>query len=114
MCYAVRNGHLPWQLQRLFKFRLLNEDGAFVQYWLALALTTIPQTSGKLDPVSKFVLVRKALAAVAFQDFSLGNIVGCTHIIPAIATSSKTAAGWIEQWIFNSTIDQTTWNDVYN
>jgi len=43
-CYGALNGRLPWQLQRLFKIKLLNEDGAFVEYWLALALTTIPET----------------------------------------------------------------------
>jgi len=29
-CYGALNGRLPWQLQRLFKIKLLNEDGAFV------------------------------------------------------------------------------------
>jgi len=42
MCYGARNGRLLWQLQRLFKIKLQNEDGAFVEYWLILALTTIP------------------------------------------------------------------------
>jgi hypothetical protein len=42
-------------------------DGAFVEYWLALALTTIPANSGDLDSISKFVNVRKALAVVALQ-----------------------------------------------
>jgi hypothetical protein len=87
------NGRLPWQLQRLFKIQLLNEDGAFVDYWLALALTTIPENSGNLYPVSKFVQVRKAPAAVALEDFRVGNIVGCAHVIPEIATSSKTGDG---------------------
>jgi len=63
-CYGALNGRLPCQLQRLFKIKLLNEDGAFVEYWLALALTTIPENLGNLDPVSKFVQVRKAPAAV--------------------------------------------------
>jgi len=57
-CYGALNGRLPWQLQQLFKIQLLNEDGAFVEYWLALALTTIPENSGNLDPVSTFVQVR--------------------------------------------------------
>jgi len=70
-----------WQLQRLFKIKLQNEDGAFVEYWLALVLTTIPENSGNLDPVSKFVQLRKAPAAVALQVFSVGNIVGCAHVI---------------------------------
>jgi len=50
-CYGVLNGHLPWPLQRLFKIKLQNEDRAFVEYWLALALTTIPENSGNLDPI---------------------------------------------------------------
>jgi len=113
-CYGALNGRLPWQLQRLFKIKLQNEDGAFVEYWLALALTTIPENSGNLDPVSKFVQVRKAQAAVALQVFSMGNIIGCVHVIPEIATSSKTGDGWNEGWIVNSHIDLATWNDVYN
>jgi len=74
--YGALNGYFPWLLQRLFKIKLLNEDGAFVEYWLALALTRIPENSGNLDPVSKSVQVRKALAAVDLQDFSMGNIIG--------------------------------------
>jgi hypothetical protein len=64
-CYGALNGRRPWQLQQLFKMKLQNEDGAFDEYWLALALTTIPESSGNLDLVSKFVQVRKAPAAVA-------------------------------------------------
>jgi len=73
--------------------KLLNEDGAFVEYLLALALTTIPENSGNFDPVSKFVQVRKPPAAVALQVFSLGNRVGCADVIPEIATSSKAGDG---------------------
>jgi len=113
-CYGALNGRLPWQLQRLFKIKLQNEDGAFVEYWLALALTAIPENSGNLDPVSKFVQVRKAPAAVALQVFSVGNNVGCARVIPEIATSTKTGDGRNERWIVNSHIDLTTWNDVYN
>jgi len=40
-CYGVLNGHLPWQLQRLFKIKLLKEAAAFNEYWLDQALTTI-------------------------------------------------------------------------
>jgi len=108
------NGRHPWQLQRLFKIKLQNEDGAFVEYWIALAVTRIPENSGNLDPVSKFVQVRRALAAVALQVFSVGNIVSCAHIIPEIATGSKTGDGQNERWIVNSHIDLVTWNDVYN
>jgi len=71
-------------------------------------LTTIPENSGNLDPVSKFVQVRKALAAVALQVFSMGNIVGCEYVIPEIATSSKTGDRRNEGWIVNSHIDLAT------
>ena len=94
--------------------KLLNEDGAFVEYWLALVLTPIPENSGNLDPVSKFVQVRKAPAGVAWQVFSMGNIVGCAHVIPEIATSSTTGDGRNERWIVNSHIDLATCNDVYD
>jgi hypothetical protein len=70
--------------------KLQNEDGAFVEYWSALVLTTLLENSGNLDPVSKIVQVRKAPASIALQVFSMGNIVGCAHIIPEIATSSNT------------------------
>jgi hypothetical protein len=42
------------------KFKLLNEDRAFVEYWFALALRTKPENLGYLDPVWKFVKGRKA------------------------------------------------------
>jgi len=113
-CYSVLNGRLPWQLQWLFKINLQNKDGAFVEYWLALSLTTIAETSGNLDPVSKFLQVRQAPAAVALLVFSVGNIIGCMHLIPEIATSSKTGDGQNERWIVNSHIDLATWIDVYN
>jgi hypothetical protein len=79
-----------------------------------MALTTVPENSGNLDLVLKFVQVSKALAAIALQVFSMGNIVGCMHAIPAIATSSKAGDGWNQQLIVNSHIYLVTWNDVYN
>ena len=85
------NGRLPWLLQRLFKLKLPNVDGAFVEYWLALALTTIPENSGNLDPVSKFVQLRIPAAAVALQVFSVGIIVGCTHVVFATVPVSDPA-----------------------
>jgi len=106
------NGRLPWQLQRLFKIEFQNEDGAFVEYWLALALTKIPENSGNLDPVSKSVQVRQAPAAVALQVFRVGNIVRCAHVLQEIATSCKTGDERNERWIVNSHIDLVTWNDV--
>jgi len=113
-CYGALNGRLPWQLQWLFKIKLLNKDGAFVEYWLALALTTITENLGNMDPVSGFVQVRKAPAAVAVQVFNMGNIVGCAHVIPEIATICKTGDGRNERWMVNSHIDLATWNDVNN
>jgi len=50
-CYGALNGRLPWQLQRQFKIKLQNEDGAFVEYRSAMALTTILENTGNLDPV---------------------------------------------------------------
>jgi len=94
--------------------KLQNEDGAFVEYWLAPALMTTPEDSGNLDPVSKFVQVTQPPAAVSWQIDRVGNIVGWAHVIPGIAISSKTGNGRTEQWIVNSHIDLATWNDVYN
>jgi len=113
-CYGTLNGRLPWQLQQLFKIKLLNGDGAFFEYWLALALTTIPENSGNFDCVSNDVQVTKAPAAVTLPVSSVGNIVGCTHVIPEIATSSKTGDRKNERWIVNSHIDLVTWNNAYN
>jgi type IV pilus biogenesis protein CpaD/CtpE len=79
-----------------------------------MALTTIPQNLGNFNPISKFVQVRKAPAPVALQVFSVGNIVGCAHEIPEIATSTKTGDGRNQRWIVNSHIDLVTWNDVDN
>jgi hypothetical protein len=94
--------------------KLLNEDGALVEHWLALALTTISENMSNLDPVAKFIQVRKARAAVSLQVFSVGNIVGCTHVVAKIATSSKTGDRRKERWIVNSHTDLATWNGVYN
>ena len=112
-CYSALNGRVPWQLQRLFKIKLCNEDGAFVEYWLALALTTISENSGNVNPVVKFVQVRKAPETVDLQVFSMGNIVCCMHIIPERATSSNRDDRWDKRWIVNSHIDLGTWNNVY-
>jgi len=113
-CYGVLTGRLPWQLQPLYKIKLPYEDGAFIEYWLALVLTTIPENSGNLDPVSKIVNGSKALAAVALQDLGVANFVSCAHVIPEIATSSMSGEGRNKQWIVNSHIDLAMWNDVYN
>jgi hypothetical protein len=93
---------------------LQNENGSFFGYWLGLPLTTIPENLGNLDPVSNIVHVRKAPAAGALQAFSVGNIVGCAHLFPEIATSSKTGDGRNELWIVTNHIDLATSNDVYN
>jgi hypothetical protein len=77
-------------------------------------LTTIPENSGNLDPVSKFVQVGKPPADIALEVFSMGIIVGCTHIIPEIPTRFKAGERRNEPWIVNSHLDEATWNDVYN
>jgi len=66
-CFGLLNGHLLWQLQQLVKIKLLSKDGAFVEYWLALALTTILENTGNWDPIPKCVQVRKAPGAVALR-----------------------------------------------
>ena len=71
--YGALNRRLPWQLQRLFKIKLLKEDRAFVEYWLALALTTIPRNLGKMHPVSKFVHVRNHTGSCCFASFQRGK-----------------------------------------
>jgi len=64
-CYVALNGCLPWQLQRVFKINLLTKNGTFIQYWSALALTTIPESSGNLDPVWNKIERRNIPAAIA-------------------------------------------------
>ena len=71
-------------------------DGAFIEYWLAQSLTTIPENSGELNGVLKCVQVIKAPAAIAVEGIRVGNIASCKHIIPDIATTSKTENGWNE------------------
>jgi hypothetical protein len=98
----------------MFTIILPNEDGEFVEYWLALALTTIIENSCNLDDVSKLVRVRSAPAPVVVKVFTVGNIGRCAHFIPEIATSCKRGDGRNEQWFVNSHIVLVTWNDVYN
>jgi hypothetical protein len=83
-----------------------------IEYWLALAVTTIPEILGKLDCVSRFVQGRKPPAAIALQGLCVGNIVGCAHVIQEIA-SSKTGDRRNERCFVNSYTDLGTWNDVY-
>jgi hypothetical protein len=57
--------------------------------------------------------VRNAPTVINSQVFSVGNIVGSTHEIPEIATSSKTGDSHNERLIVNSHIDLVTLNDGY-
>jgi hypothetical protein len=77
-------------------------------------VTTIPENSGNLDSVLKYVQVKLAQTDVASQDFRVGNLIGFAHGIPQIATSSKRGDGRNERWIVKSHIELVTWNDVYN
>jgi hypothetical protein len=88
--------------------------GAFVELCFLLAITTIPDNSGNLDPMSKFVQVSKAPTPIASQDFRVTNIVGYGQIIPEIDTSSMKRDGWNERWIIHRPIALATWNDLYN
>jgi hypothetical protein len=112
--YRVLNGQLPWQLERLFRNNLLNKDTAFVECWLALLLTTMPDNLGNLDPFSTSVKVTIAPVPIGLQDFSVGNIVGCTHGIPERGINCMTRDGTNKQWIVNSHIDLPTWNALHH
>jgi hypothetical protein len=68
--------------------KLQNEDATFAEYWFTMALTTVPKHCGNLDPVSQYVQVKFAPAAIALQVCSVGNIVSCAHVIPEIAIGS--------------------------
>ena len=91
------NGCFPRQLQRLFKIKLLNEDGAFIEDWIALGFTTIRENSGNLDLVLKYVQARNPQAAVDFQVFIVGYIIASVNVIPENDTQSKTGDGRNEQ-----------------
>jgi hypothetical protein len=113
-CCIALNGSLLCQQQEQWKIKLLNENGALVEYWLAVVLTTIPGNSGNVDPVSTFVETTKSPVAVALQVLKVVNIVSCVHVIPWITTSSMTR-DWLYEWlIVNSHIDLASWNNVDN
>jgi hypothetical protein len=101
-------------MPQLIKIKHLSADGAFAEFWLTLAHTTMPENSGNLYLALACVHVRKALAAVVLQVFTMRNIVGCGHVIPEIATSSMTEDSQNERWIVNCHIAVATWNDVSN
>ena len=102
-----------WQLPQLLIITLQTKDGDFIEYSLAVALTIIPEYSCNLDPVSIFVQLRNALTPVGLKVFSVGNIVGCAHVIQEIAASSKTGDGRNEPWIVNRHIYLATCNTIY-
>jgi hypothetical protein len=58
-----------------------------------LAVTRLPENTGNLDPVSKFVEVRKDEAAVALQVFSVGNIVAYAHVNAEIFNTGRSTLG---------------------
>jgi hypothetical protein len=60
---------------------------------LALAFTIIPENCGNLDPISKFVKVKKALAAIGLQVVTVQNSIRCAYELRDIATSIKTGDG---------------------
>jgi len=78
MYYGMLNGCLPWHRQWLFKIKVLNEDGAFDEYRLALVFTTIPESTGHFHSISKFVYVCNAPVAIALQVFNNGKMVVST------------------------------------
>ena len=50
----------------------------------------IPENSGNLDPILKFLQVGNTPAAVPLDGFSVGNILVWVHVIPEMATGIKT------------------------
>ena len=64
---------------RLFKLRFRNDDGFWVGHWVVFARTTVADNSGKLDPVSQFAPSNRG---ATYQVFSVGNILGCAHVMP--------------------------------
>jgi hypothetical protein len=91
-----------------------NEDGVFVEYQLALVLTTIPENCSNMELLSKSEYVRNSPASGAWLVFGVGDTVVCGYVIPEIATGRKTADRGIERWFVNCQIDLLIWNDVYN
>jgi hypothetical protein len=91
--YCALNGPLPWQLQQLFKINVLYMDGDFVEYRLPRALTTIPESSGNFNCITKFVQVCKPSAAGSLQVFKMWSIIRCEHLVPVIATHCKVGDG---------------------
>jgi len=77
------------------------------EYWLPRALTTLSENLDNLDPVSKYVPVRNQLAAVALLVVRMGNIVGCVHVIPELATN-VTGDRQQKRWIVDRHIDLAT------
>jgi len=108
------NEWLPWQVQQKFNIKCLTEVGVFLEYWLALMLTTIPERAGNLDFSLKFVQIRKAPAAVELQVFSLENVVSYEHLIPDSAASCRTEDGRNERWMVNNHMDLASLNIVHN
>jgi len=80
-------------MQQLFKIKLLNNVGSCVENRIDVALATIPENSDNLNPIWKFVCLRNAPATITLLVVSGGNIYGCEHIGPEIATCSNTGDG---------------------
>jgi hypothetical protein len=54
------------------------------------------------------------MVAVAWQVFSVGNIIRCAHIIRQITSSHRIGDGGKERWLVNNHIDLATSNHVYS
>jgi len=108
----MRNGGRLWQLQQVCKIRLLHENGAFVEYLLALGLTPIDGYSGNWDPIVKFVQLRNAPAMRRLRVSIVGYIAGSMNLITEIPTSSETGVQRNKRWIIKCQLHLSTWNDV--
>jgi len=113
-CFGALHGWRLGQPQQLLKSTVQNQNGAFVEFSIDLVLTRIPENTGNLNRISKFKLVKTALAAIALLVFCMGNSIGYEHRIEEPAANSTTGDGQKKQWIANHHIHLATWNHVYN
>jgi len=64
-----------------------------VEYWLAIILTTLPENSGNLDPLSKYVQVSTEPLANDLDVWSMQNIVDSKQRCQQIANRKQSADG---------------------
>ena len=103
--YKALQGHLPYQLLRVFKLQIPSHV-----LYLAFVLMTKPFHEGLPNAISSMVRVVPSSGENAYKVLAAGHICGAAHLIPEVpSTSKETNSGWI----VNSHIDLKTWNTIY-